>query len=241
VRRAVNGFRSRFTSGDLLLVVLIGHGTFDGADAKFNLVGPDLTLAEWADLTKSIQGRLVFVNAASGSFPFLARLSGRNRIVITANAVPAQQFETVFPEYFVEALAGLAADSDRNGKVSIWEAFTFAADRVHRWFEERGQLPTERALLDDNGDGLGREARSDGADGALSIATFLRPQLAIVESADGALGVLLKRRAALEKDLEALRARKAAGELTGSEYEAQLEPVLLEIARLDRRIRTEKR
>jgi hypothetical protein len=241
VRAAFAELQRRAKADDLVFVFLMGHGVGDGDDAKFNLVGPDLTVKEWAALVKAIRGRVVFVNGASSSFPFLAALSGPNRIVVTANAASAQQFETVFPGYFVEAFDGLAADADHNGKVSIWEAFAFAADRVNRWFEQRNQLPTERSLLDDNGDGLGREGRGEGADGALASATFLQPLAAITEPADSALGALLRRRAVLESSLEALRARKAAGGITDAEYDAQLEPLLVEIARIDREIRESKR
>jgi hypothetical protein len=239
VRSVFSDLEKRVKPEDLLVVLLIGHGiTGESDEAKFNLVGPDLTASEWANLVKPIAGRVVFVNAASGSFPFLRKLSGPNRVVVTAVAASAQQYETVFPEFFVAAFAGLAADGDRSGKVSIWEAFTFTTDRVRRWFEERGQLTTERALLDDNADGIGREARAGGSDGRLASTTFLQPELAISEPADTVLGVLLRRRAALDKNLDALRVRRTS--LTDAEYQELLEPILLEIARLDRQIKSEK-
>ncbi len=104
VRRVFAGLRGRLASDDLLLVMLIGHGTTGEDDeAKFNLVGPDLKSAEWAELLKPIQARIVFVNTTGGSFPFLRRLSGPGRIVITATDSAAQQFETVFPEFFLKA------------------------------------------------------------------------------------------------------------------------------------------
>ena len=159
VRRIFAGLRGRLASDDLLLVILIGHGTTGEDDeAKFNLVGPDLKSAEWAELLKSIPARIVFVNTTGGSFPFMRRVAGPGRIVLTATDSAAQQFETVFPEFFLKAFDDPAADEDKNGRVSIWEAFSYASAAVRRWFEQHGQLSTERPLLDDNGDGVGREA-----------------------------------------------------------------------------------
>ena len=137
--------------------MLIGHGTFDGVDAKFNLVGPDLESADWAALLRPLPGRLVVVNTTSASFPFLERLAGPRRVVITATDSAAQRFDTVFPEYFIRALTDAAADIDKNGRISIWEAFAAASGHVRRHYQQRGQLSTERALLDDNGDGVGKE------------------------------------------------------------------------------------
>jgi len=147
VQRVIADLRKRLTKDDQLLILLIGHGTsLDGEDAKFNLVGPDLSATDWADLVKPLPGRLIFVNTTGASFPFLQKLAGRGRIVLTATDSAAQQFETVFPEYFVSAFNEPAADSDKDGRVSLWEAFAFASAGVRQWFEQKGQLPTERPL-----------------------------------------------------------------------------------------------
>jgi hypothetical protein len=237
VRRALTEIRAKATKDDVVLVVLIGHGTgADSDEAKFNLVGPDLSAAEWADLLRPIAGRLVFVDTASGSFPFLERLSGRGRIVITADESAAQQFETVFPGFFIKAFNDDSADLDKRGKVSIWEAFVYASDGVRRWFEEKNQLATERALLDDNGDGIGREADGAGPDGLLAQVTYLQPDRPIIETGDSELTGLMHRRLELENELEGLRARKPT--MDPDEYEAALEKILIEIAQIDRRLRS---
>jgi len=237
VRRVLGDVRARATKDDVVLVMLIGHGTVaDRDEAKFNLVGPDLSAAEWAELLRPIQGRLVFVDTASGSFPFLERLSGRGRVVITANDTAAQQFETVFPGFFIKAFEDDSADLDKNGKVSLWEAFVYASDNVRRSFETKGLLATERALLDDNGDSVGREADAAGPDSVLAQTTYMQPDKPIVETGDVELTRLLRRRAQLEADLEELRARKPA--MTAEEYESALEKILLEIAQIDRRVRS---
>lgn len=236
VREALAAFRARATRDDLLLVLLIGHGAgADGDAAKFNLVGPDLSSAEWASLIRPIAARVVFVDTASGSFPFLEQMSGRNRIVVSANDSAAQQFETVMPEFFVKAFEDEEADLDKNGKVSLWEAFTYSSAGVKRWFEERGQLATERPLLDDTGDGLGREFDGDGKDGIVAQTTYLQQDRIITDTGDSELTGMLRRRAALETELEELRARKP--NMLPDDYENALEKLLLELAQIDRRVR----
>ncbi len=44
-------------------------------------------------------------------------------------------------------------------------------------YEQRGQLTTERALIDDNGDGVGREAEAPGPDGALARILYLDAEI----------------------------------------------------------------
>lgn len=239
LRAAFAQLQQKMTANDQLLVLFIGHGVSgDEDEAKFNLVGPDVSAGELDELLKPIAGRIVFVNGASGSFPFLAKLSAKNRIIVTAAASAAQQYETVFPEYFIGAFAGLAGDIDKNGRVSIWEAFVFATDRVKRWYDEQTRLSTERALLDDNGDGIGREPQTQGPDGPVAQTTFLQVPVRLMEPSDTVLGALTRRRATLEADLDRLRANKA--NLQDADYSAQLEKLLVEIAQLDRQIRAEQ-
>ncbi len=246
VRKALADLQRRAVAGDVVLVLLMGHGTSGtGAnasnddDAKFNLVGPDLSADEWAAAIKPIAGRLVFVNSASGSFPFLQKLSGPGRIVISATGSTMQEYETIFPEFFVHAFGDTAADGDKNGRVSIWEAFAYASAAVKQWFDVRGQLPTERALLDDTADGLGREAdEPTGADGAIARVTYLQPDTPIAAPADSESGMLLRRRADIQAQIDLLRARKP--NLPDSEYQTELERLLVELARLDRDIRAKQ-
>jgi hypothetical protein len=237
VRRALTELRGRMAKDDQLLVLLIGHGTsIDGDEAKFNLVGPDMSATEWADLLKPIPGRLVFVNTTAASFPFLRRLAGRNRVILTATDSAAQQFETMFAEYFVKALDDPAADVDKNQRVSIWEAFTYASAAVRQAFEQKGQLPTERSLLDDTGAGIGREAQTPGDDGAVARITYLEPEPPLALPADVEQAALVRRRAELEAQLEALKARKES--TPADDYGAELEKILVELARVSAQLRT---
>jgi hypothetical protein len=237
VRAAFAELRQRAAKDDVVLVLLIGHGSGGEVDeAKFNLVGPDLGADEWGSLIRPIAGHVVFVNTASGSFPFLKTAAAPGRIVLTANDSAAQQFETVFPEFFVKAFADQEADLDKNGRVSIWEAFTFASSGVREWFESRGQLATERPLLDDTGRGVGRESGTEGQDGTAAQVTYLQPEPQIVDTGDSELTALLRRRAALQLQIEELRARKP--NLLPEEYETALEKLLLDLARVDRQVRS---
>ena len=182
VRRTLADLRGRLGKDDQLVVLLIGHGTAaDGAapgdpgveDAKFNLVGPDLRASEWADLLRPLASRVIFIDTTAVSFPFLRRLAGPGRVVVTATDSSAQAFETGFGEFFVRAFEDPSADADKNGRVSLFEAFMYASAATRAWYEQRGQLPTERPLIDDDGDGVGHEAWNPGSDGALARATFL--------------------------------------------------------------------
>jgi hypothetical protein len=235
VRRVLASLHERMTRDDLLLVVLLGHGTFDGVDAKFNLVGPDLESAEWAAALRPLPGRVVVVNTTSASFPFMERLAGPRRIVITATDSAAQRFDTVFPEYFIRALADASSDLDKNDRISIWEAFAAASAAVKRHYQQRGQLSTERALLDDTGDGAGKDAGAQGDDGSSASRTYLDESLPGAAPTDEALLRLLQRKAILTAEVEELRIRKAF--LTADEYGREFERLMIELAQVSHDIR----
>ena len=239
VRKAIALVRQRMTRDDLLLVFLAGHGTFDGVDAKFNLVGRDLESAEWAALLKPLPGQVVVVNSTAGSFPFIERLSGPRRIVITATDSVAQRFDTVFAEYFVKAFDDEAADLDRNQRISVWEAFVSAAAGVRRHYQQRGQLSTERPLLDDNGDGIGTSAAEQGGDGASASRTYLEAEQPGAAPTDEELLKLLQRKALLEGELEELKIRKTF--LGADEYAREFERIITEYARISAEIRKKLR
>ena len=236
VRQAISTIRASQAADDTLLVVLFGHGTFDGVDAKFNLVGPDLTAREWRDLLAGTPGRLVFVQTASSSFPFLAALAGPNRVVMTATDSPQQKYDTVFGEHFVAAFTPDAdgADLDADGRISMWEAFAYASEASRRYYQQRGQLAVERALLDDSGDGVGRLVGKDGEDGLFASRLFLDPDPAIA-SGDPSVTLLIGRRNTLETELDELRRKK--GFMPEADYERELERVIIDIARVSRDIR----
>jgi len=127
----------------------------------------------------------------------------------------------------VRAFDDPSADADKNGRVSVFEAFTFASAATRAWYEQREQLATERPLIDDDGDGAGHEAWNPGTDGALARATFLqRPAI----PADPKAAPALTRQRELEEAIDALKRRRAS--MPAAAYEAELERLLLELARL---------
>jgi hypothetical protein len=234
VRTAIATLRKQLTQDDVLLIVLLGHGTYDGEVAKFNLVGPDLTAPDWAALLKGLPGRLVMVNTTEASFPFLERLSGPNRIVITATDTPAQKYATVFPEYFVKAMGEASTDLDKNGRTSIFEVFAATSIAVKQHYEKRGQLTTERAVFDDNGDGAGRESEAPGPDGGLARLLYLDAESPAIAN-NPELAALVKRRRELEAEAEALKLKK--GTMPQPAWEAEYEKLMLELAKVSREIK----
>ena len=141
-----------------LWLVLIGHGTFDGRTAKFNLRGPDVSadvLVEWLG---PVLRPVVVINCASSSAPYLSKLSAPQRVVITATKSGFEQNYARFGQYFAGAIAEPEADLDKDGQTSLLEAFLTASGRVDEFYLAAGRLVTEHALLDDNGDGLGTRA-----------------------------------------------------------------------------------
>ncbi len=234
---ALRGLAERTTAADTLLVVLIGHGTvFEGPDARFNLVGPDLTAGQWATRVAPVRARLVFVNTAAGSYDFVRALAREGRTVISATDTSSQRYATVFPEFFINGLVDAAADLDKDSRVSVWEAFAFASAGVTASFQGQGRLPTERALIDDTGDGVGREAVGEGRDGGRARLTFLQAGAA-PRSDDPETAMLIAQRQSVADAIDRLRLGRA--EMPVAEYDAELERLLLELARLDRDLRAQ--
>lgn len=234
VRKVFADIKKGGTRDDFVLVVLLGHGTYDGDVAKFNLVGPDLTAKDWTDLLAGVQGRLAVVNTTEASFPFLESLTAKGRVVITATDSAAQKYATVFPEYFVKAMREASTDLDKNGRTSIFEVFAAASAAVKQHYEQRGQLATERAVIDDNGDGKGREASAEGPDGGVARIAYLDADNA-AESATPEMAALVKRRRTLEAQAEEHQQLK--GVMPEAEWNAQFEKLMLELAQVSAEIR----
>jgi hypothetical protein len=234
VRQAVGEIRKQIRRDDTFLVVLLGHGTYDGEVAKFNLVGPDLNASDWSALFDGIPGRLVVINTTESSFPFLAELSARGRVVITATDSSEQRYATVFPDYLVRALKEASTDLDKNGRTSIYEVFATTSTAVRQHYEQRGMLTTERAVLDDNGDKLGREEQVTGPDGAVARTINLEAPNPL-EASDPAVAALLRRRRELEVEAEALKLKKP--DMAPAEWEAEFEKLMIDLARVSREIR----
>ena len=133
---------------DEVFIILIGHGTFDGKVAAFNLPGPDLTAEDFKGLLdKLIPQRVIFVNTAASSGGFIEPLKSQNRVIVAATKTGGERNDTRFAGYFVEALDAEAADRDRNGRVSILEAFEYAKTKVEAAFQQEDHIPTEHAMI----------------------------------------------------------------------------------------------
>jgi Peptidase C13 family len=238
ITRAFAALATHVKPDDVVFVVLIGHGTFDGKTAKFNLPGPDMTPADFALLLKNLKvSQVVFVNTASSSGPFLAELSGPGRTIVTATRSGAERFATLFGGYFVDAFASDTADADKNRRVSVLEAFDAAKHGVARAYEQAGTMITEHPLLDDSGDKQGAaDPRPDGKNGR--IAAVL--SLGAVSSGeklpdDPKVRALYEERSELERRVEGLKLMKTGME--PARYATELEKLLTELALKGQQIR----
>jgi hypothetical protein len=225
------------TGGDRLVVVLFGHGGTQGNDARFNVPGPDISPDDFRMAFSLVRGAsIVFVNTASASGDFVKPLSGPNRIVITATRSAREQNETLFPAHFVAALTSDVADADKDGRVNLLEAFTYARREVERVFEQGNRIATEHALLDDDGDGVGRtDAGEKGPDGLRARTFFLEPAGGATVAADPRVARLLAERREVEGRIEALRGRRSS--MSEEAYQAAIEPLMVELAEKTRALR----
>jgi peptidase C13-like protein len=231
ITRAFGTLAKNAGDQDVVFVVLIGHGTFDGRVAKFNLPGPDMTPADFAPLLKSLRAKqVVFVNTASSSGPFLAELSGPGRTIVTATRSGAERFATLFGGYFVDALAGDTADADRNRRVSVLEAFDAARLGVARAYEQAGTMLTEHPLLDDSGDKQGTvDPKPDGKNGRIAAVLSLGTATAAeAMPEDPKVRALFEERRDLERRVEGLKLMKTGME--PARYATELEKLLTDLA-----------
>ena len=159
--------------------------------------------------------------------------------MVTATRSGAQKHETIFGRYFVDAFTGEGADTDKDQRVSVLEAFTYARIEVARFYEQANRMQTEHALLDDNGDGEGSlEPGPDAPDGALAAVMFLMGEAgtgAVAAAASPELIALYKEKQKLEEEIAALRGRK--DQMESEAYDAEFERLLLDLARTNREIR----
>jgi hypothetical protein len=239
VRKAFASIKSAAKADSLIFVALIGHGSSDAQQAKFNLVGPDLTAKDYAQLLGELPTRrVVFVNCASSSGDFIKPLSGENRVVITATRSGNEQNATTFAEHFIAAITSDGADADKNGRVSVLEAFTYASKVTADWYKQKNRLATEHALIDDNGDGVGHE-EAGAKEGVQAKTLYLDSKTVEQAGSDAEVARLLGERQRLEEAVEKLKARKA--EMKPEAYEKELEDLLVELATVNQSIKARKK
>lgn len=242
IAAAIDALAERSASGDHVVIVLFGHGSESGA-ARVNLPGRDLAAEDYAELLDRLDGRrITFVNTASASGPFVEALSAPDRLVMTATRSGREWNASLFGGHFVDAFGDGEPDADVNkdSRVSMLEAFTYARLRVAQAYEAEGLLLTEHALLDDNGDGTGAlEPDPLEGDGRMARTLFLTSgegtASAMAFPDDPELRPLYDERTALEARVEDLRGLR--GGLDAEQYEQQLQTLLVEIALKSREIR----
>jgi len=235
VKRTFAALKTELAANNVLFVFLIGHGSFDGKESKFNLVGPDLAASEYNVLLSALPTRRIVVfNMSSASGEFIKSLAAKGRIVVTATRNGQETNATRFTGFFIAALNATDADTDQDGHTSVLEAFVYATRLTDDFYKRAGRLTTEHAMLDDNGDGVGHE-RVEAGDGLLARATYLDSLSVDEAAASAATGRLLTERARLEGEIEQLIGRKAS--MQESEYEAALERLFIELAKINRTIK----
>lgn len=235
VKAALAKMTSQVKPLDTLFVLLLGHGSWDGTDAKFNLVGPDLTAKEWAALLAPTTGKIIFVDTTPSSSPFMKALAGDKRVIITATDQPAQKFDTVFADAFVQALSAPSADLDKDNRISMWEAFAYASRSVRLSYEQKQLMQPEHAALDDDGDGTGRQATGEGKDGTLASLTFMDNVVAS-RPADPELQQMVQKQEQLVMQLDALKKKKP--QMKADEYQTAWEALIVDLATVSREVRS---
>jgi len=228
---------SSSASLDEIWMFLIGHASYDNGQYKFNISGPDLTDDEIENFLNSLGDTRVFLIAATSASGVLAsKLTRANRVIVTATKGQTEKQPPLFMSFFLEAVVSGAADTDRSGRVSLLEAYLFSQQKVADWFEEKGRIRTEHALLEDNG----RVRLGDKQDplqenpgiGATLLASmaYLSPPLEQIYTSQRA-AELAARRVRIEREIEDLKFRKT--QLPEAEYYRQLEEFLIELATLN--------
>jgi hypothetical protein len=237
--KAFDGLVAKMPADGQLLVFLIGHGSFDGVDYKFNLVGPDATAAElktWLDRFE--KRRVVLVSSTPCSGVLIKTLSRNGRVVITATKSEFESNDTIFGQFFVEAFKNKAADTDKNSEVSMLEAYLYTAQRVEAWYKEQGRLATEHPLLEDNGDatGVARPSPANG-EGLLAAKVSLQAPATAVATTGAAspeLQALGAEKQRLEGAIQDLKYKKAT--VPEAEYNKQMESLLIQLAQTNQKL-----
>jgi hypothetical protein len=218
---------------DDFVLILIGHGSYDGVEYKFNLVGPDISAASLAALCNRVAARRqLVVNATSSSGGSIPAFQRAGRAVIASTKSGTEKNATVFARYFVEALQDPAADVDKNESVSALEAFQYAERKTNEYYTSQKRLATEHAVFEDTGKGepVRAPAADIGEGRLLSSLTLVRFGEAQKAALDPAKRDLLAKKEDFERQIDVLKYQKAA--MSQTEYDQQLKALLVGLARV---------
>jgi hypothetical protein len=222
---------------DDFVLILIGHGTFDGYQYKFNLVGPDITAQDLAKLCDQIRSkRQLIVNTTEASGGSIVALQRRGRAVIAATKDGNEKNATVFARYFVQALHDPEADLDKNNAISAMEAFDYAQRHTADFYDSQKRLATEHAVFEDTGENEPVRAASTDAGEGLFLSNFTLIRIGAEQKAyrDPAKRALLAQKEDLERTIDTLKYHKAA--MSQDEYKAQLTQALLDLAKVQEQL-----
>lgn len=231
IEAGLAALKQKVKPGDQITVYLIGHGTGAEENAKFNVVGPDITGVQFAGMLDQFEQQdIAIINTTSASYGFSASLSDEGRVVISSTRSPSEKYDPIFSRYFIEALDNRNGDRDKNNRVSMLEAFNYAKASVAQWYEDQGRLAAEHAGIDDNGDALFTLDPAIGeADGRLAeIAYFDVLELNTEGLSPEAIAAKAHMQE-LERSVFILRGRKA--DFLEADYWQQMEELLVELAR----------
>src|SRR5215469_4685687 len=222
-------------TGDDFVLVLIGHGSFDGSEYKFNLPGPDISATELASLCDHIPTRRqLIVNTTSASGGSISALQKPGRAVIAATKSGTEKNATVFARYWVEALQDPATDLDKSDSISALEAFEYADRKTSSFYDSQKRLATEHAVFEDTGhnEAVRTAANNEGA--LLGSFTVLRIGAAQKAANDPARRDLWAKKEQLEQKIDGLKYQKAA--MDPGEYKQQLTEALVQLAQIQQEL-----
>jgi hypothetical protein len=239
VEKAIMAIAARAEPNSQFVLILIGHGAGEGADTRISIPGPDLDARDFARLLAAFPTqRVAFINLTSASGDMIPIVAAANRVVITATKTAYERNESHFGGYFIDAFTKDGADTDKDGRVSLLEAFRYAQLETKRYYDNASLLQSEHAQLSDDGakDGTGAPTGRAG-DGALARRFFLDggKVATLAAGSDPKLAALYSEQFALQEQIDDMRSKK--GQLTGDAYDAALEPLLISLARKAREIR----
>jgi len=236
IQKAFVTLKQQMKPMDTFFLFFIGHGSGEDGTYKFNISGPDYTPDDYNKLLATLSaGRIVIVAATPASGAALDKFAGKNRVVVTATRSGQEGNDTVFYDYFLEALQGTAADEDKDQKVSVWEAFKYAVAGTERFYKDEGRLATEHAQISDNGvDKTDAKAKEPPL---VARSTSFRVDRPIVSS-DPKMQALLNQKKEIEQQIEALRINKNS--MVAADYDKQMEQLLVQLALKNLEIRQQE-
>jgi len=236
IKDAFAKLKDQLKPGDSFFLFLIGHGSYDGLEYKFNNVGPDLTGSDFGKLLATLSAsRIVVVNSTSNSGGAIESLAGKNRMIVSATKTGFEGNDTVFYEYFLAGLQKSAADENKDQKISVWEAFKFAVDGVDRFYKDAGRIATEHPQISDNGSPMTGVVPNAPVMANLTSFNVDRP----VTVADAKLQALLDEQKQIQQKIESLQINKAS--MSPADFDKQIEDLILQLAQKTQQVEEQRK